>query len=263
MTMSDYQYIEFSVADRIAEITLNRPEKRNALNFTLVSELRHAFKLVDESKEIKVVILKGNGKAFCAGADLDYLKQLQAHSLKENLEDSNNLKELFVAIYKNSKPVIAQIEGHAIAGGAGLATVCDFAFTVPEAKFGYTEVRIGFIPAIVMTFLIRKIGETRAKELLLSGRIVDASDAVAYNMINRVVPADEIQQFVRDFATELCTENSRESMALTKRMIADIFSFPIDQGLNFAAKMNAHARGSEDCKYGIASFLNKEKPEWK
>lgn len=261
--MSDYQYIEYKVENRVAEITLNRPDKRNALNYTLVSELRHAFKAADESTDVKVIILKGNGKAFCAGADLEYLKRLQAFSFQENLEDSTHLKDLFLAIYRNSKPVIAQIEGHAIAGGAGLATVCDFAFTVPEAKFGYTEVRIGFIPAIVMMFLVRKIGETRAKELLLSGKIIDADEAVAYQMVNKTVPADEIKQYVADFAQELCTKNSRESMALTKRMLGDIFSFPIEQGLQFAAKMNAHARASEDCKYGISSFLEKETPIWK
>lgn len=260
--MNQYQYIQYSVADQIAEITLNRPDKRNALNFEMVSELRHAFKVADESPLVKVIILKGNGKAFCAGADLEYLKQLQNHSLQENLADSTNLKDLFVAIYRNSKPVIAQIEGHAIAGGSGLATVCDFAFSVPEAKFGYTEVRIGFIPAIVMIFLVRKIGETRAKELLLTGKIIDAAEAEAYQMINKVVPADEIGTYVRQLANELITENSRESMALTKRMLGDIFSFPIEQGLQFAAKMNAHARGTEDCKKGIGAFLNKEKPTW-
>jgi methylglutaconyl-CoA hydratase len=260
--MKDYQFIQYSVADQIAEITLNRPDKRNALNFEMVAELRQAFKAADESPAVKVIILKANGKAFCAGADLEYLKQLQGHTLQENLADSTNLKELFVAIYRNSKPVIAQIEGHAIAGGSGLATVCDFAFSVPEAKFGYTEVRIGFIPAIVMIFLVRKIGETRAKELLLSGRTIDASQAEAYQMINQVVPAESIADHVRSLAQELITENSGESMALTKRMLGDIFSFPIEQGLQFAAKMNAHARGSADCKKGIGAFLNKEKPSW-
>lgn len=260
--MSDFQYLNYEIANRVATITLNRPEKRNALNFTLVSELRDAFKEADQSSAVKVIVLKANGKAFCAGADLEYLKRLQAFSMQENLQDSNHLKELFFAIYKNSKPVIAQIEGHAIAGGAGLATVCDFAFTVPEAKFGYTEVRIGFIPAIVMLFLIRKIGELRAKELLLSGNIIDAETAVKYNMINQVVPADEMEAFVADFAQSLCTQNSGQSMNLTKKMIADIQTFPVADGLNFAAKMNAHARATDDCKKGIGSFLNKEPLEW-
>ena len=170
--------------------------------------------------------------------------------------------ELFQIIYKHQKVVIAQIEGHAIAGGAGLATVCDFSFSVPEAKFGYTEVRIGFIPAIVMTFLVRKCGELRAKELLLSGEIIDADTAVKYNMINRTYAADEIKDKVKEFALNLCKQNSGQSMHVTKKMLADIQHFPIAEGLKFAAKMNAHARTTEDCKRGIAAFLNKEKLEW-
>lgn len=172
------------------------------------------------------------------------------------------MMDLFMQIYRHEKIVIAQVEGHAIAGGAGLATVCDFAFMVPEAKLGYTEVRIGFLPAIVMSFLLRKIGETRAKELLLSGDVIDADHAAQYNIINRVIPADEIQGYVREFANRLCLQNSGQSMNLTKKMIADIQSFPIKEALGFAARMNARARGAEDCQRGISAFLNKEKIIW-
>jgi methylglutaconyl-CoA hydratase len=260
--MSAQDFVLSETRDRVAYITLNRPDKRNALNNVMVSQLLQAFAKAEESEEVKVVVLRANGKAFCAGADLEYLKQLQAFEFEDNLLDSNHLKSLFELIYKMSKPVIAQIQGHAIAGGAGLATVCDFAFSVPEAQFGYTEVRIGFIPAIVMTFLIRKIGETRAKELLLSGAIVDAATAERYNMINKVLPAEEIEQHVADFAAMLCKQNSGQSMALTKKMIADIQHFPISDALNFAARMNARARGTDDCKRGISAFINKEELNW-
>lgn len=199
--MEKNEYVRYEVIDRVAWITIDRPDKRNALNFTMVSELLEAFKTAELDAEVKVCVLRANGKAFCAGADLDYLKQLQAYDFDQNLQDSSHLKSLFEWIYKMGKPVIAMIQGHAIAGGAGLATVCDFAFSVPEAQFGYTEVRIGFIPAIVMVFLIRKIGETRAKELLLSGDIVDAATAEKYNMINKVVPAAEIEAHVTAFAS--------------------------------------------------------------
>ena len=260
--MDKNQYIRYEVADRVAYITLDRPDKRNALNYTLVSELKEAFSKAQLDQEVKVIVLRANGKAFCAGADLDYLKRLQAYSFQENIQDSTHLMELFQLIYKHEKVVIAQIEGHAIAGGAGLATVCDFSFAVPEAKFGYTEVRIGFIPAIVMTFLVRKSGELRAKELLLAGEIIDAETAVRYNMINKIMPAESIKEEVRDFALRLCSQNSGQSMHVTKKMLGDIQHFPIADGLNFAAKMNAHARTTEDCKRGISAFLNKEKLEW-
>ena len=260
--MEQNKLVEFEIEDRVGYITLNRPDKRNALNFHMVTELRKTFHAAEQDGNVKVIVLRANGKAFCAGADLDFLKQLQNFSLEDNLKDSNHLMELFLAIYRSSKVVIAQIEGHAIAGGAGLATVCDFAFTVPKAKFGYTEVRIGFVPAIVMVFLIRKLGEMRAKELLLSGEIIDAETAVAYNMINKIIPAEEIKDYVRGFAQSLCTQNSSASMALTKKMIADVQTMPVADALRFASKMNAHARGTEDCKRGIAAFLNKEKLEW-
>lgn len=260
--MEKNEFVRYSVENRVATITIDRPDKRNALNATVVSELLTAFQTAEQAADVKVVILRGNGKAFCAGADLDYLKQLQAFDFEQNLADSNHLKSLFEWIYKMGKPVIALIQGHAIAGGAGLATVCDFAFTVPEAKFGYTEVKIGFIPAIVMTFLIRKIGETRAKELLLSGEIIDAATAERYNMLNKVIDADAIEAYVNEFAEKLCTQNSAQSMAITKKMIGDVQTFPISEAFNFAARMNARARASEDCKKGIAAFLNKEKLEW-
>jgi methylglutaconyl-CoA hydratase len=260
--MEKNEYIRYEVVDRVAWITIDRPDKRNALNSKVVAELLTAFQVAEAAENVKVCVLKANGKAFCAGADLEYLKTLQAYDFDQNLQDSSQLKSAFEWIYKMGKPVIAMIQGHAIAGGAGLATVCDFAFSVPEAQFGYTEVRIGFIPAIVMLFLIRKIGETRAKELLLSGALIDAATAERYNMITKVVAADEIEAFVKTFAGHLCTQNSAQSMAITKKMIGDIQHFPVAEALNFAARMNARARGSEDCKRGIAAFLNKEEISW-
>ncbi len=260
--MEKNEYIRYEVLDRVAYITIDRPDKRNALNSKVVAELLMAFQVAEESEAVKVCVLRANGKAFCAGADLDYLKRLQGYDFDENLQDSSHLKSLFEWIYKMGKPVIAQVQGHAIAGGAGLATVCDFAFSVPEAQFGYTEVRIGFIPAIVMVFLVRKIGETRAKELLLSGDLIDAATAERYNMINKIVPAEEIEAHVKAFAARLCTQNSGQSMAITKKMLGDVQHFPLTEALNFAARMNARTRGSEDCKRGIAAFLNKEEILW-
>jgi len=257
-----FQYLEYSVENRVAYLTLNRPEKRNALNNTLVGELTQAVRMAEEADDVKVVVLRGNGKAFCAGADLDYLQQMQSFTAEENLADSAGLAGMFLGIYRSSKPFIAQIEGHAIAGGCGLASVCDFSFAVPEAQFGYTEVRIGFVPAIVMAFLLRKVGETRARAWLLSGDLFPAETAANHGIITNTIAKEEIAEYVKTFAERLCTQNSSSSMALTKKMIADVPQFPIDEGIAFAARMNALSRSTPDCMRGIASFLHKEELRW-
>lgn len=254
--------LTYEIENRVAYITLNRPEKRNALSAELVTELKQAFQEAAQSSEVKVIVLTGKGKAFCAGADLAYLQSLQTNTYEENLADSRHLMELFQQIYTLPKVVIAQVNGHALAGGCGLATVCDFAFSVPEAKFGYTEVRIGFIPAIVKVFLLRKIGEGRAKELLLSGNLITADEAQDMGLINHVVHAEALESRVREFAESLCTHNSGQSMAYTKQMIAAVQDMSLDEALAYAAEQNAKARASEDCQKGIAAFLNKETPGW-
>jgi len=255
-------YVTTSIADRVGTITLSRPEKRNALSHELVGELKDAFTAFDADPAVKVIILAAQGEAFCAGADLAYLQQLQNFSYPENLADSTHLKELFQQIYTLKKVVIAQVQGHALAGGCGLATVCDFAFAVPEAKFGYTEVKIGFIPAIVMIFILRKIGEAKAKALLLSGDLITAEEARQLNLINYVVPRETLEADVQTFAQRLVRTNSAQAMATTKQMIARVQSLPLDEALTFAAEMNAAARASDDCKRGVDAFLKKEKLSW-
>ncbi len=254
--------IEYSVEDRIGFITLNRPEKRNALSFEMVTELKIAFERADKDDLVKVIVLKANGESFCAGADLAYLQQLQENSFEENLADSSHLKELFLAIYTANKIVIAQVEGHAIAGGCGLATVCDFVFSIPEAKFGYTEVKIGFVPAIVMVFLLRKVGEQVGKELLLSGELCSAEEAKERRLINFISNAQQIESDVLMFAGKLISGNSTNSMRVTTQMIAQIPSMKLEDALDFAAQKNAEVRASEDCQKGIAAFLGKEKIMW-
>ena len=254
--------VHYDVQDRVGAITLNRPEKRNALSFELVSELKAVFLQAETDPLVKVVVLKANGAVFCSGADLAVLRQLQSFSVQENLTDSRHLGDLFHQIYTLRKPVIAQVEGHALAGGCGLATVCDFVFAVPEAKLGYTEVKIGFIPAIVMIFLLRKVGEQKAKQLLLTGELISAHQALEIGIINQVVERHEIERVVYDFAQRLIRNNSAESMEATKRMIAEIQSMPIADALEYAAKMNAQARSSEDCKKGVQAFLDKKDLIW-
>ncbi|MBU1371649.1 MAG: enoyl-CoA hydratase/isomerase family protein [Bacteroidetes bacterium] len=254
--------VDYQVSERIASITLNRAEKRNALNSEVVKELIKAFETAEHDEQVKVIILKANGDVFSAGADLDYLKKLQSNSFEENLSDSNLLKKLFQQIYQQPKIVIAQVEGHAIAGGCGLASICDYIFSVPEARFGYTEVKIGFIPAIVAVFLVRRIGEGKAKELLFGGDLIDAEKAQNLGLINYIIDPNKIADEVKSFALKLCKSTSAQSIALTKQLLNNVQDLPLAEALEFASEMNAHARSTDDCKKGISAFLNKIKIEW-
>lgn len=252
----------YSVSDRIATISLNRPDKRNAFNPELVAELTAALLEASDDEEVKVIILKANGSVFSAGADLAYLQQLQHNSHEENVADSENLKTLFTTIYYLPKVVIAQVEGHAIAGGCGLATVCDITFAVPEASFGYTEVKLGFVPAIVSCFLMRKTSETIAKKILLTGDLFSAEEALAYNLITFVTNKQDISRKVLEFAASLCNNASGNSLMVTKQLIGQTTNPGLEKSLELAVQINARVRDSEDFKKGIAAFISKEKINW-
>ncbi len=251
-----------SITNRVATVSLNRPDKRNALNFELVRELKSTLLELASNDLVKVIVLTGEGEAFCAGADLAYLQQLQNNTYEENLSDSRHLKELFEIIYSLNKVVIAKVKGAAIAGGCGLACICDVVFSTTEAKYGYTEVNIGFIPAIVSIFLIRKIGESKARELLLSGRIITTDEALNSGLVNFVHTDAEIDNAVQLYADNLVRRTSASSLALTKELMMKVQDQPLKDALEIAAQMNANARGTADCQKGISAFLNKEKLLW-
>ena len=256
------RYIQYEAQDRIGYITLNRPDKRNALNADVVTELKQAFEFADNDEKVKVIVLRAAGDVFCAGADLSYIQDLQGYGYTDNLEDSTHLMQLFHQVYTLKKVVIGQVQGHALAGGCGLAAICDLTFAVPEAKFGYTEVKIGFIPAIVSVFLLRRIGEAQTKRLLLSGDAIPAQAALDMGLITFLAPREELADNVRAYAQRLCRENSAQSMEVTKEMLARLPELGLEDGLRYAAQRNAEARGSDDCRRGIAAFLNKEKLSW-
>jgi methylglutaconyl-CoA hydratase len=252
----------YEVKDRVGYITLNRPEKRNALSFEFVNEIKTIFKQAENDNTCKVIVIKANGEAFCSGADLAYLQQLQNNTYEENLADSKNLMELFRMIYVSPKVVISQVNGPALAGGCGLATVCDFCFATPISTFGYTEVKIGFVPAIVMVFLIRKLGEKTTKELLLTGDVIDALKALDLGLINYLADANFIDEEVHNFALKLCNSTSSQSLAMVKEMLNEVQNITLNEGLQYATEMNANARKTDDCKRGIAAFLTKQKLTW-
>lgn len=261
--MSVNDAVLYQVENQVATITLNRPDKRNALNAQLVEGLKQALTQANADPAVKVVVLTGSGKAFCSGADLDSLQQMQGNTFEQNLADSSSLAELFKLIYNLDKVSIAKINGHALAGGCGLATVCDFSLAVPEARFGYTEVKIGFVPAIVSWFLVRKVGEGIARRLLLSGNVMPAAQALQLGLISEVVEAADLDNAVATLADELCHRNSGAAMASTRHLIAAVQELDLEEGLAFASNMNAHARAHAECRRGIAAFLNKQEIDWR
>jgi methylglutaconyl-CoA hydratase len=239
----------------ITTLTLNRPEKRNALNPTMVAQIKSTIDEISNDKETKALIITGEGSAFCAGADLDYLVSSQKYSSTENEKDSETLAEMFLSIYKLSIPTIAAVNGPAIAGGCGLASVCDFIVAdTNKAKFGYTEVKIGFIPAIVSIFLIRKIGEGNAKKLVLTGDTVDSKQALSFGLADYI--AENVMKESIAFVNKLLSK-SLTSYSLTKQMIQNISAMSIDDAVNYCVRLNTISRSSEDFKERIKKFLNK------
>lgn len=258
--MANYQTVQLAHADHIATITLNRPEKRNAISFQLLDDLMRALDEVEHSTAA-VLIITGAGKAFCAGLDLDELKSLLGKTHEENVKDSAHMAQVFRRIYDFPQPTIAAVNGAAIAGGTGIATMCDFTLAVPEAKFGYTEVRIGFVPAIVSSILVWQVGHKIARDLLMTGRLFDAAEAHRYGLVNEVVAPDQLMERARELARELI-EASPSSVGLTKKLVNSFISDALDQQIAQAVEDNARIRTTNDFREGISAFLEKRKPRW-
>jgi methylglutaconyl-CoA hydratase len=245
----------------ILTITMNRPDKRNALNPQMMDDLTHAFIAAGHDPCCRIVMLTGAGSAFCAGLDLDHLETLRAKTPEEHRLDSERIARLLRTLYDLSKPTIAAVNGAAIAGGMGLATICDFTLAIPEAKFGYTEVQIGFVPAIVSAFLRGQIGDKRCRDLLLTGRLIKAQEAFDLGLITRVVSEQDLMVEARRLACSLL-RNSPAAMQATKRLLSEHAHHHLDQETESAVAANAEARTTEDFKEGIRAFLEKRTPEW-
>jgi len=256
----NYKTVQLAYDSGIAIITLNRPDKRNAISFELIDDLLRALKEVETSAAI-VLVLTGAGKAFSSGMDLDNLKMLIGRSPEQNLQDSNTMVRMFRTLYEFPKVTIAAVNGAAIAGGTGLALLCDFTLAVPEAKFGYTEVRIGFVPAIVSTFLLHQAGETQARDLLLTGRIIGAEEAARLGLVNEIVAPEALMTRARELAA-LLMENSPASLRATKKLLTDHAGAELDTQIEAAVQENAAIRTTADFREGVTSFLEKRKPVW-
>lgn len=246
----------YSVDGSIARITLNRPEKRNALNDILIGAIKKALVAANEDDSVRAVVIKGAGSDFCSGADLSALQKISQSSIVENFEDAQSLMELFTLIRSMSVPVVAAVHGRALAGGCGLATACDIVLASTSARFGYPEVKIGFVPAMVTAILRRNVSEKRAFELITRGAEISSSEAERIGLVNHVFADDvfetEVETFVGGFE-----KVSRSAVMLSKRLLYQMDGLNFDDALRSGVDVNTIARMTEDCQKEIARFLNK------
>ena len=249
--------ILYEVEDAVARITLNRPEKRNALSAEMIGALKVALRRADRDQDVRAVILTGVGSDFCSGADLQTLQKISTASVADNLEDARSLMEIFQLIRQVRVPVVAAVRGRALAGGCGLATACDLVLAERSARFGYPEVKIGFVPAMVTAILRRNVSEKKAFELLTLGVEIGAEEALELGLVNRVFDeaafVDEVEAFVRRFQ-----KVSGSAIGLSKRLLYQIDGMDFENALQCGSDTNVIARMTEDCQKGIERFLTKE-----
>ena len=252
----DNQVVIYKVDSGVARVTLNRPDKRNALNDELIAGLKDSLGKAHRDDTVRVVVLNGAGSDFCSGADLSALQKISTATVAENLDDARSLMELFVLIRNVRVPVIAAVTGRALAGGCGLATACDLVLASEAARFGYPEVKIGFVPAMVMAILRRNVSEKRAFELITRGDEIDASQAKEMGLVNQVFSeaafAGEVERYIQRYM-----KTSKTAVSLTKKLLYQIDSLGFAESLETGVDVNVIARMTEDCQQGIAKFLKK------
>jgi methylglutaconyl-CoA hydratase len=245
----------------VRTITLNRPERRNAMTPLMQTELVQALQAANDADGCRVVVLRGAGETFCSGLDLTYLQEMEAKSAADHRQDAERIALLFETLYTLQKPTIAVVHGAAIAGGTGLATICDLTLAATGTKFGYTEVRIGFVPALVSAYLTLQVGDKRARDLLITGRLFDADEAQRLGIVNEVMAVQDLAGRAAELAKMLAS-NSSESMRATKALLAQQNKVWLDKAVSLAMETNADARTTKDFHEGVAAFLEKRKPKW-
>ena len=254
--MADYQKILYALADGVARITLNRPDKRNALDAEIITEIRSALVEAARDESARVVLLAGAGKDFCSGADLAALQRISEATVMENVVDARNLAELFIEMRRHPRPIVAAVRGRALAGGCGLATACDMVLAAESAQFGYPEVNIGFIPAMVMAILRRSVSEKRAFELITMGKIITAPTAASIGLINATFTDEEFAAGVEAAVAQLAAK-SASAVMLAKNLLYHMDGMTFETALEAGVQLNAITRMTEDCKRGVERFLKK------
>lgn len=260
--MKVYSTIELEVINEVGTVWLNRPEIHNAFNEVMIAELIEMFQDINERDDIRIVVLRGRGKSFCAGADLNWMRNVAQYSYEENYKESLNLSLCFYNIYTCSKPTIAIVHGAAIGGANGLLAACDFAYAVDDTKFSLSEVKIGIVPACISPYVMKRVGEYGSKELMLTGKRFNGKEAQHHRLVNKSMEIDYLEDYLEEIITLLKTSGPK-AMTHCKNLIYDVSNkLDLSEAIDYTAKMIAEIRASDEGQEGMAAFLEKRKPNW-
>lgn len=258
----DYRYLELEEEGRIVTLILNNPDIHNAFNEIIIKELQDCIKSLSEDPSFSIIVLTGRGKSFCAGADLKWMKKMVDFTREENIADSKELADMFEAFYKCPKPIIGRINGSAIGGGVGLVAICDMAVASDEAKFAFSEVKLGIIPAVISPYVVPKIGLSYARELFLTGQKFDAQKAMEVGLVHYVLPKDKLDDKVNEI-TKLLLSSGPQAMAESKELLRRIQYMEANDYKNYTIEKISDLRASDEGQEGIGAFLSKRKPNWR
>ena len=256
-----YTTLKYRRDGRIGRVSFCRPEIHNAFNGTVITEMSHLFSALAKDDDLRVILLTGEGKSFCAGADLNWMREVVTQSFEQNLAESNALANLFYQIYTFKRPVVGRINGAAIGGGTGFVAVCDIAIAARSAKFSFSEVKIGVVPACIGPYVIRKMGEGKARELFITGERMSADRAFEVGLVNKVVDDDQLDAEVENLIQSILTSGP-EAVAMAKTLVSQVPLMTPSQFKPFTAEMIARLRVSDEGQEGMDAFLNKRKPKW-
>jgi methylglutaconyl-CoA hydratase len=260
--MKNYESISFELKDSIGTVWLNRPDVHNALNEQMISEIADCYSEINNMTDVRIVIMRGRGKSFCAGADLNYMKGIAGFGHEENYKDSLKLAKCFYAIYTCNKPTIAVVHGAAIGGANGLLAACDFVYCTDDTKFAFSEVKLGIVPATISLYVMKRVGEYGSRDLMLTGRRFTGKDAECYRLANKSMAAEELDGYVDEMIKVLMTSGPH-AMSACKDLIFDISNkLNFEKAIDYTANMIADLRASAEGQEGMASFLEKRKPNW-
>ncbi|UCG62385.1 MAG: enoyl-CoA hydratase/isomerase family protein [Candidatus Zixiibacteriota bacterium] len=256
-----YTTIKYEKMDRVGYVTFCRPEVHNAFNSTLIREMIQLFEDLKGNEDLRILVLTGEGKSFCAGADLNWMRAVKDQSYEQNLAESTELAKLFHVIYNFKRPIIGKINGAAIGGGTGFVAVCDISVAARSAKFSFSEVKIGVVPACIGPYVIKKMGEGKARELFITGERMSADRAFEVGLVNKVVDDEELDSEV-DRLVKFVLSSGPEAVAMAKKLVSEVPGMSSDEYRPYTAEMIAHLRMSDEGQEGMDAFLNKRPPKW-
>ena len=253
--------VAYRKQNRVAHVTFNRPEIHNAFNSTVITEMSQVFDEIENDSDVRLVLLTGKGKSFCAGADLNWMRSVVDQSFEENLAESNALADLFYQMYTCTRPIVGRINGAAIGGGTGFVALCDIAVAAASAKFSFSEVKIGVVPACIGPYVIKKLGEGKARELFITGERMNAQRAFNVGLVNKVVDDDALDDEINRLTKSILTSGPN-AVAMAKKLVSEVPAMGPDEFKPYTAEMIAKLRISEEGQEGMTAFLNKRKPSW-